>query len=162
MGKSTKTKRDQTQAPAPAKGKTRKQYTPDPQVIDHNQVTAPVTRGRQKATKAQANGHAPAKAQKTPRPRTAKSKRLRLFELLADHPDGLDNVQIRAALDTQSIAAMCRDECVAETPRMKYIIPEEDKRGKRFVLTKAGHRALEKGTVDSAAPPAGRWPEGTA
>ncbi len=77
----------------------------------------------------------------------ADSKRVRLFKLLAKKPGGLTNVQIREALKTDAIAAMCRDE-VAHG-RLKHGIPEEGSRGAVFALSAKGRVALEKVKVDS-------------
>jgi hypothetical protein len=87
---------------------------------------------------------------------TAKSKRLRLFELLEKNPAGLGNADIRAKLKTEVIAAICRDEAVAG--RLKVLVPPEGKTGKLFALSAAGRKSLEKGTVDSEAAPKAEWP----
>lgn len=99
-----------------------------------------------KATKVpSANGSAKA-------PKSGKeSKRLRLFKLLAKYPAGLGNAKIREKLDTDSIARICRDEAVAG--RLKVTVAPEGEQGKRFTLSAAGKKALEKGTVDSNAAP---------
>jgi hypothetical protein len=78
---------------------------------------------------------------------TADSKRTRLFKLLSKKPNGLTNVQIREALKTQSIAAMCRDEVVHG--RLKRVASPEGSRGAVFALTAKGKSDLEKGKVDS-------------
>lgn len=86
--------------------------------------------------------------------KAVKSKRLRLFELLAKKPGGLGNAEIRAALNTESIASICRDEAIAG--RLKATV-EEGRTGKIFSLSASGRKALEKGTVDSAAAPKAEW-----
>lgn len=84
-----------------------------------------------------------------------KTKRLRLFELLAKKPGGLTNPELLTALDTSSIATMCRDEACAK--RLKILPKEEGDRGMRFALSAIGQAALKNGTVDSKAPGKGSW-----
>lgn len=84
------------------------------------------------------------------------SKRLRLFKLLARHPDGLLNCEIRRLLQNDTVAAMCRDETMHGRFRVTKM---EDDRGMRFLLSQKGRRALDEGTVDTQAPPPTPWSE---
>lgn len=120
---------------------------------DSNTAAVETTNSVAEKTKAKKSAK-PTKAKKDTAPKTD-SKRVRLFKLLAKYPNGLNNADIREKMETDAIAAMCRDEAVFG--RLKVLIPEEGKHGKRFVLSAKGKQALEKGTVDSNAAPKGEW-----
>lgn len=100
----------------------------------------------------------PKRSRKKPEAVTAsakKTKRVRLFELLAKNPRGLTNPQLLEKLGTNSIATMCRDEACAK--RLKILPKEEGDRGMRFALSAIGQTALKNGTIDSKAPGKGSW-----
>lgn len=144
-----------------------------------------VKRDSPKASKVvEANGKKPADKAKSPRPTSnrterarkegvtegtprkkgrpagstnnGESKRLRLFKLLDRYPEGLDNVNIRKALKTETIAAVCRDETVYGRLKLVY---NPESRGKVFTLSAKGRQALKGGKVDSDKAPVGKWAE---
>lgn len=95
----------------------------------------------------------PAAAPKTPATSTKESKRVRLFKLLSKNPNGLNNAGIRANLETESIAAICRDE--VQHGRLKIVASEG--RGLHFTLSAKGKSDLDKGKVDDNAAPKADW-----
>lgn len=127
---------------APAKTK------PKPKPLPKKAATIPA-----KSVKAAAA--TPAKAKSAKATSDKKTKRVRLFELLAKKPNGMTNPELLTALGTNSIATMCRDEACAK--RLKILPKEDGDRGMRFALSALGLKALEGGTVDSKAPGKGSW-----
>jgi len=79
------------------------------------------------------------------------SIRLRTFQLLNKHPNGLTGAQIKERLELGGIPSLLKDEGCAATPRIKRQT-QENVRGVVYVLSAAGRKALEKDTVDSDTP----------
>src|SRR4051794_41066757 len=80
------------------------------------------------------------------------STRLRVFKLLAKHPNGLTMPQIREKLELKKPVALVKHESLADKPRMKRE-QHEDTRAMVYSLTAAGKKAIADGSVDSGAAP---------
>lgn len=97
------------------------------------------------------------KKEATPR---GDSIRLRVFQLLAKHADGLTGATIQEKLSLSGIPSLLKDEGMrSKAPRIERKVVE-GVRGVHYVLTAAGKTALKDGTVDSEAAPKaeGDWP----
>lgn len=107
-------------------------------------------------TKVEAQRKAAVPANPKSKPAEGPSKRLRLFTLLAKcpNPHGMTAATIRKKLQTSSICAILKAECMADQPRIRRYVPEEgqERHGYSFGLTARGRKALDKGTVDQDAP----------
>lgn len=143
-----------TVAKAPAKKAVKKAAPSKP--------AAPAKKTAKKAAKKSAAKSAPAKAAKAPKEKSGPSIRERVFTLLNKNPNGLSGAQIMEKLSLGGIPALLKDEGIAATPRIKRQIVEGT-RGCTYILTAAGKKAVEKGTVDSEAAESAKgkdWPAG--
>lgn len=132
--------------------------TPAPTKKTAAKKSAPATaavKGTKKA--AVKTAPAPTKKKATSAEGTIRS---RVFHLLQMNPQGLTGGQVMGKLSLSGIPALLKDEGVRDNPRIKRET-QEGVRGVLYLLTAAGKKAVEKGTVDSdAAEPSGgkEWP----
>lgn len=113
-------------------------------------------KAKAKADKAKAGKAKSAKTGSSDKKERGPSHRLRLFEALAAHPNGLNRTGLKEATGGGSVTRIVGSEINRKDGAKPRIKAEkiEGVQGRTYTLTAAGHKALKDGTVDSAAPTA--------